>query len=85
MSLPERMINNDEELEDVSFDVAQSALTKRMKRLNCVISHFWKRWKFEYLLELRNHHKNKTRANGHQLIAKGDVVIIQDDKEHRRF
>ena len=42
----------------------QSVLTKRMKRLNCVISHFWRRWKFQYLLELRNHHKNKTRGKG---------------------
>ena len=48
MSLPERMMSNDEELEDVSFEVAQSVLTKRMKRLNCVISYFWRRWKFQY-------------------------------------
>ena len=27
---------DDEELEDVSFEVAQSVLTKRMKRLNCM-------------------------------------------------
>ena len=56
-----------------------------MKRLNCVISHFWRRWKFQYLLEPRSHHKNKTQARGHQLIAKGDVAIIHDDKKHRRF
>ena len=64
MSLPERMMSNDEELEEVSFEVALSVLTKRMKRLNCVISHFWRRWKFQYLLELPNHHKNNTRGKG---------------------
>ena len=85
MSLPERMISNDEELEDVSLEIAQSVLTRRMKRLNCVISHFWRRWKFQYLLELRNHHKNKAQAKGHLQFAKRDVVIINDDKEHRRF
>ena len=74
-------VSNDEVLEEVSFEVAQSVLTKRMKRLNRVISHFWRRWKFQCLLELCS----QTWARSHQLIAKGDVVIIHDDKKHRRF
>ena len=74
MSIPDRMISDDE---DPSFEVSLDVLTRRMKKLNSVINHFWKRWKFEYLLELCNHHKNKTWAKNHQSIVKGDVVMIK--------
>ena len=43
-----------------------------------IISHFQSRWKREYLTSLREFHK----AFGHnkQLIKKGDVVLVHNDK-----
>ena len=38
---------------DEDFEVGASQLTKRMKHLASVLNHFWRRWRSEYLNELR--------------------------------
>ena len=41
------------ELSDDDFEVSASQLTKSMKHLASVLNHFWRRWRSEYLSELR--------------------------------
>ena len=53
------------------------ALLERLK------DHFWIRWRNEYLLELRNWHRLKTREAEGQTVAVGDVVIAHEDGLHR--
>lgn len=44
------------EFDDEDFEVTDVSLQRRAKHLNSVLNHFWKRWRKEYLLELRNTH-----------------------------
>ena len=43
--------------ENEDFQVTSESLNRRAKHLNCVLNHFWKRWSKEYLLELRDAHR----------------------------
>lgn len=42
--------------DDEDFEISASQLTKRMKHLASVLNHFWRRWRSEYLSELREGH-----------------------------
>lgn len=50
LSLPDDIGCGDDP-DDKDFSLTQDHLTKRMKHLNVVLNHFWKRWQFQYLLE----------------------------------
>ena len=66
--------------EDEDFEVNASQLTRRMKHLAGVLTHFWKRWRSEYLSELREAHSysaKKTLCRPH--VSVGDVVVVHDD------
>ena len=53
-------------------------LSKRQKHLNLVIDHFWKRWRWEYLTELREHHHGKKESEQRR-VKQGDVVCVHED------
>ena len=55
----------------------------RVALLGRLKDHFWIRWRNEYLLELRNSHRLKTRNAEGQTVAVGDVVIVHEDGLHR--
>ena len=82
LSLPNGLsedINSDEE-----FSLStQPELTRRLKHFNAMINQFWKRWKDEYLLELRNSHC----CHGGKLDvvppAVDDIVLVHDDDKPR--
>ena len=66
--------------DDEDFEVNSSQLTKRMKHLANVLNHFWRRWRSEYLNELRESHRyvaKKTSIVPH--VTKGDIVIVHDE------
>lgn len=79
MSLPDGPYNED--LED-DF-VEHSTLTKRLIHLNKILQHFWRRWKAEYLLELRNSHRQQPGKGVNRMIHVGDIVIVQDSDHPR--
>ena len=67
----------DSDPETIDFD--PSILAKRVRFLNRLVSHFWKRWQSEYLTELREHHRCNNRSPSIQ-AAVGDVVLVSEDK-----
>ena len=62
---------------DEDFEVNASQLTKQVKHLASVLNHFRKRWRSEYLNELRETHRYSVKGNPScPSVSKGDVVII---------
>ena len=77
LSLPDHLCYGNSE-EDYHPDSSRVILNKRMKYLDTILKHFWSRWKREYLMELReNHRQFKGKKPDH--VSVGDVVIIQDE------
>ena len=80
MSLPD---NRSSEAEDSDTDVQPQDLDRRMRHLSNVMNHFWKRWRKEYLLELRNSRHNVTQHSSNRVVSIGDVVILYDEYQPR--
>jgi hypothetical protein len=71
---------------DEDFDIDSSQLNKRMKHLSNTLNHFWKRWRSEYLAELRESHKHLLKkSRGNPAVSVGDVVIVHDESLPRSF
>ena len=67
----------DSDPEMIDFD--PSTLVKRVRYLNRLVSHFWKRWQSEYLTELREYHRCNNNTPSVQATL-GDVVLISEEK-----
>ena len=77
---------NTEVSEDVS--VVPSNLSRSLIHLNTIFEHFWKRWKREYLLELRESHrhaKHPPEKSHCSPIAVGEMVLVHEDRKPRGF
>jgi len=57
-------------------------INARFKHLNKIFQNYWQRWKVEYVTELREHHKVKSRSKD-TILKVNDVVIITEDKTPR--
>ena len=67
-------------------DQGSPDLSKRLKHLEKTRSDFWRRWRTEYLTELREAHRNMKRLKGPIIpIAVGDIVIVYDERHPRGF
>ena len=72
--LGRRLLSTFEEPFDDGSTVEIAVLTKRMKYLKSLSEHYWKRFRDEYLLELRSHH---TQGKDPERTAEiGEVVVI---------
>ena len=59
-------------------------LSRRMQHLNQILEHFWKRWRSEYLMGLRESHAHSQKPrNEHRTLARGEVVFIYDADQPR--
>ena len=48
------------------------------------MNHFWKRWREEYLVELRNSHRYAaTQSNTDRIVSTEDVVVVHDEDQPR--
>jgi len=56
-------------------------LSKRFSYLTQKLSHFWKRWRGEYLADLREMHRLRKRELVE--IKSGDIVLISDKSRKR--
>lgn len=72
--------------EEFTADVSPVLLNKRLRYLHITLDKFWKRWREEYLLNLREryHYKMQRRSEPRNICVR-DVVIIHDDQEVRGF
>ena len=48
------------------------------KKLQYIINHFWDRWRKEYFVNLREHHKINSYKKNKRTIQSNNVVIIAD-------
>lgn len=85
VNLPEDVQIDVSEEEDDTFEITPNDLSKRTQYMDRMLTHFWKRWKSEYLLELRQSHSRKLKASGQQTISEGDIVIVEVERVRRPF
>ena len=78
MSFPDHLLTANCDIED---DVGYK-LNNRVKYLNRSLESFWKRWRREYLLELREAHRHH-RSSGEAQLAEGDVVVVFSEDQPR--
>ena len=71
---------------DEEFTVDSSHLRRRVRHLSNTLNHFWRRWRDEYLVELRESHRQSNHNRPpHSSIASGDVVVVHDENLPRGF
>ena len=70
---------NPVELEDEDYNDTSTALQRRARYLNRLLESFWKRWRNEYLLSLREFHHCKQQNQRQAAVKKGDVVLVKDE------
>ena len=70
------------DLDDEEFTLDKNQVTSRVRHLNNLLNHFWKRWRTEYLSCLREVHSQLSRKTqgDSSVIAVGDVVIVKDEQ-----
>ena len=67
------------EVADVTVqELNRENMTRRAKYLSTLLVHFWRRWKKEDLVGLREYHRMKSLNAGQEVIQEGDVVSIHD-------
>ena len=71
-----RKLNLNGTLDDIPVE---TDVVVRNNHIEVVLEHFKRRWKNEYLIELREFHKAKKRC-GSANISVGDIVHIEDEK-----
>eukprot|EP00794_Sanderia_malayensis_P019296 gene19296-biopygen16176 len=62
-------------------DDEQNSLSRRFDYLTGKLTHFWNRWKREYLAGLRERHRSGGQKEVQ--IRQGDVVLIEEDNAKR--
>ena len=72
-SLPDRVVEGNPE---------EISSRERYKYVTTKLLHFWNRWKWEYLVDLREFHRSNARKQGRR-IELGNVVIVQDNNQMR--
>ena len=79
LSLPDPTIP-----EEPDYNPSPKDLTRRMEHLIQACANFWRRWKREYLQELREHHRtNKVPPGVTCSIRKGEPVVVYDEGQPR--
>ena len=56
-----------------------------MQYFHTVLDHFWKRWRREYLLSLRDCHRYSKGNDVKEELCIGDVVVLYDESSRRGF
>jgi len=84
LSLPDAVYYR-RSMEDSDFqvEVCRKTVNQRMKHLNFTLNHFWKRWRTEYLLQLREYHSYSKSGVKNREPRVGEVVLLRSDSKLR--
>ena len=55
---------------------SQYTVNRRLLHLTRILSHFWNKWRLDYIMDLRETHKLNNNKSVQMEI--GDVVLVQD-------
>ena len=80
LSLPDHL--GYKELANQNYD---TEVKRRMEYLDTTLKGFWKKWQMEYLRELRERHRIRTRNSRATPISVGDIIIVHEDNMPRNF
>ena len=72
----------DTDEDDPNYNQSRESVTKRMRYVVSVCERFWKRWKTEYLQELRVSHRIQLQRSNKQHvnpIGEGKIVIVFEE------
>ncbi|CAB3999832.1 Hypothetical predicted protein, partial [Paramuricea clavata] len=61
----------------------KSTCDERFRYLTTRLKHFWKRWRREYLVNLREYHKLRADDHGVAKVNVGDVVTVFEEDVKR--
>lgn len=84
MSLPDYLCHQGG-IGDDDFEVDSTHLNRRVRYLTNVINHFWRRWRREYLLELRESHRTSRGRSEGSPITTGEIVLVHNEHQPRGF
>ena len=76
-----RLINLPEEVRDDEEENERGFL-KRFRYLAKLRIHFWNRWRKEYLVDLREHHRGNKEGK-HDKVSVGELVLVHEDNVKR--
>ena len=76
MTLPDHSVPDDP-------DYSPGTFTCRMDHLAKALGRFWRRWKREYLLELREFHRSQAKGGIAYTLERGEVVTVYDEGHPR--
>jgi len=71
--------------DDEGFNISKDGLHRRLQYFHTVLDHFWKRWRQEYLLSLRDCHRYSKGNDVKRKLAVGDVVVLYEEGTRRGF
>ena len=83
LSLPDNLFYGNEEEYNPKPD--KELWTKRLQYLDVTLNKFWKRWRNEYLIELRQIHQYYPKPKGQDNILVGDIVVVHSEDKPRGF
>ena len=70
---------------DEDYSISQGALNKRIIHFSMILNHFWRKWKKEYLLSLRDCHRYSKEIDVKKKLCSGDIVVMCNDASQRGF
>lgn len=80
LTLPGGTISQDA---DDEYNPTSATLTRRAAHLAKSLENFWKRWKLEYLQELRKFHRTGQQGESTNSLQPGEVVTVYGEDHPR--
>ena len=62
---------------------SRTDLNVHSRKINNILNHFWDRWKKEYLINLREHHKVKLQKFNRPQMQLKDNVMVEEERQSR--